>query len=274
MSDIRPIGVLDSGIGGLSVVRELVRLMPGERIVYAGDVARYPYGNRPDDVIRASAVLCAEQLRRQDIKMLVVACNIISAVALDEIEKRLQGIPVIGTVLPGARAAVLRTAERKVGVIGGKATIRSAAYSKAVGRIDSSVKVFEAETPLLASLVEEMILDHDITRLAAQFYLYEMIDRGVDCLILGCSYYPLLYEIIQETVGTRVQLLDSALWTAKETQDIITALDICNSSNDGGVENSRFLFTEDPIHAIALTEHLLGRELPHRDILTFLGTGA
>jgi glutamate racemase len=265
MSDSRPIGVLDSGIGGLSIAREILHLMPGERIIYAGDMARFPYGNRSDDTIRSYALQGAKAFMDREIKMLVIACNTISAIAQKDIEQRLPDVPVIGAVLPGARAAVLRTAERKIGIIGTPATIRSGAYKHAIDRIDSSIKVYETATPLLVPLVEEMMFDHDITRLTTQFYLYEMIDLGVDCLILGCTHYSPLMEVIQETAGTRVQLLDSALWTAKEAQDIMTALDICNEATDGGGEKSSFYFTEEPLHDARLIPLFYGGELPRHE---------
>jgi len=246
MSDSRPIGVLDSGLGGLTVAKEILRLMPGERVVYLGDTARYPYGNRSDEAIRSFALEGAQELYDRDIKLLVVACNTMAAIATKAIEQCLHGVPVIGVILPGVRAAVLRTADRKIGVIGSHATMRSSVYEQAIHRIDSSVKVYQTPGPLLQSLVEEMMLDHDITRMVAQFYLYEMVDIGVDCLILGSSLYPPLFEVIQGTVGTRMQVLDSALWTAKETQDIITALDLKNVKPSKGKEECVFLFTEDP----------------------------
>lgn len=266
MSDSRAIGVLDSGLGGLCVVRELFRLMPNERIIYFGDTEHFPYGKRSEKYITGWSGVGADALCRYDIKLLVVACNTISAVALKSIEKRIHGIPVIGVLLPSARAAVLRTADKKIGVVGTHATIRSRAYVKAIQKIDSSVKVFENASPLLIPLIEEQMLDHDITRLVAQFYLYEMIDLGVDCLILGCSFYPPLMEVIQGTVGTRMQLLDSALWTAKEVQDILTALDALTGSEERGVSNSSFFFSELPEQSDDLIELFFGRKLPAMEL--------
>jgi glutamate racemase len=245
MSDNRPIGILDSGLGGLTVAREVFRLMPHEKIIYLGDNARAPYGHRSETVIRRYGVQCAKHLIDQDIKMLIVACNTITSVALEQIEECARDLPSIGVVLPGARAAVLRTAEKKIGVIGTKATIRTGAYTKAIQSIGSDIRVFERESPLFVPLVEEGLLDRDVTRSAAQHYLYELIDLGVDCMILGCSHYSLLMEVIQGTVGTRIQLLDSALWTAKEAQDILTALKILTASKDDGKADSRFLFTDN-----------------------------
>ncbi|HLV32432.1 MAG TPA: glutamate racemase [Chitinispirillaceae bacterium] len=262
MSDSRPIGVFDSGLGGLTVVRELFRLMPGERIIYLGDTARCPYGGRSEETIRLFGIEDAQFLMDQDIKMLIVACNTVSSVALEHIEQRMKDIPVIGVVLPAARAAVLRTAERKIGVIGTVATVRTGSYARAIGKIDPSIKVFGKACPLFVPLVEEGMIDNDITRLVAQHYLYEMIDLGVDCIILGCTHYPLLMEVIQGTVGTRIQLLDSALWTAKEAQDILTAMNALSPYHNGGLEASRFLVTDLTLHFEGQAEAFLGNTIP------------
>jgi glutamate racemase len=192
MSDSRAIGVFDSGLGGLTVVRELVRLMPNERIIYLGDTARVPYGGRSHDTIRQYGLQDARVLMEMDIKLLIVACNTVSSVALDYLEQHIKDIPVIGVVLPGAKAAVLRTEEKKVGVIGTMATVGSGSYAKAIQDIDPSIKVYGKACPLFVPLVEEGLLDHDITKLTVQYYLKELIDLGVDCLVLGCTHYPLL----------------------------------------------------------------------------------
>lgn len=244
MSDNRPIGILDSGLGGLTLVRELKRLMPGESFIYIGDTAHAPYGIRSEDMICRNALGIVESLSQHDIKLAVVACNTISAHCLGIIEKKLRDVPVIGSVLPGARAAVMRTAEKKIGVIGTDAVIRSHVYTKAIQSIDREITVYGKATPLLVPLVEEGLIDFDVTRAAVQHYLYEMIDLGVDCLIMGCTHYPPLIEVLQGTVGTRMQLLDSSLWTAKEAQDILNALDALSSHKDGGIKESRFFVTD------------------------------
>lgn len=244
MSDSRPIGIFDSGLGGLTVAREIFRMMPGERIIYFGDTARHPYGNRSDETICKLGIQNANYLASMDIKMLIVSCNTVSAVALEQIEEKIKDVPVIGPILPGARAAVLRTAERKVGIIGSTATVRSGAYIKAIQSIDAGIKVYGKACPLFISLVEEGMFDNDVTRITAQHYLYELIDVGVDCIILGCSHYPMLMEVIQGTVGTRIQLLDTALWTAKEVQDILNALNGLSPEKTDGLAKSTFLFSE------------------------------
>lgn len=261
MSDCRPIGIFDSGLGGLTVVREILRLMPHERIIYLGDTARSPYGGRSEETIKSFGLQCANHFLKHDIKMLVVACNTVSSVALELIEKKIKDIPVIGVVLPGARAAVLRTAEYKIGVIGTPATVNAQAYFRAINNLDPNIKVYGRACPLFVPLVEAGLFDHDISRLTAQHYLYEMIDLGVDCIILGCTHYPLLLEVIQGTVGTRIQLLDSALWTAKEVQDILTALNCITSLKDDGFEKSSFLFTDITVDTGIQAELFLGRKL-------------
>jgi glutamate racemase len=262
MSDARPIGVFDSGLGGLTVVRELFRLMPGERIIYLGDTARVPYGGRSDDTIRIFGMQDAKFLLEEDIKLLVVACNTVSSVALDFIEKNVNDIPIVGVVVPGARAAVLRTAERKIGVIGTTATIRAGAYTRAIQALDPAIKVYGKACPLFVPIVEEGLHEHDIARLAVQHYLMEILDLDVDCIILGCTHYPLLMQTIQEMVGTRTHLLDSALWTAKEVQDILMALSGFSPEKSGGMKASHFRVTDFTPRFKELASRFLGSDLP------------
>lgn len=261
MSDERPIGVFDSGLGGLTVVRELLRLMPHERIVYLGDTARCPYGNRSHETIQGFAIQDARFLVSMDIKMLIVACNTVSSVALDQVRKCVEEIPVIGVVNPGCKAAVSRTAEKKVGVIGTKATIRTHSYTKGIHFIDPSIKVYGKECPLFVPLVEEGLLTSDITHMVAQHYLYELVDIGIDCLILGCTHYPLLMEVIQGTVSSRIELIDSALWTAKEAENILAALDARCTTKDSGFEHSHFFVTDYAVDFEKNAIRFLGSEI-------------
>jgi glutamate racemase len=267
MSDTRPIGVFDSGLGGLTVVRELLRLMPGERIVYLGDTARCPYGGRSEETIRAFGMQDAQLLMEMDIKLLVVACNTVSSVALDYIERNIKETPVVGVVLPGARAAAQRTAERKVGVIGTAATIRAGAYTRAILALDPAIKVYGKACPLFVPLVEEGLLDHEITRLAVQHYMRELLDLGADCIILGCTHYPLLIQTIQEFVGTRTHCVDSALWTAKEVQNILMALGALSPEKTGGLAASRFMVTDYATRFRELAAAFLGAALPSIELV-------
>jgi glutamate racemase len=244
MSDPRPIGMFDSGLGGLTVAREVFRCMPGETVLYLGDTARCPYGGRSEETIKTFGMQDARFLVEQDIKMLIVACNTVSSVALDYVRAEINDIPVVGVVQPGARAAVQRTTRKKIGVVGTAATIRTGSYEKAIHDIDPGIKTYALACPLFVPLVEEGLLDSDITRLAAQRYLADLVAKGIDCLILGCTHYPLLLETIQSTVGGGIQLLDSALWAAREARDILFAMQCLSSQQGGGREMSRFYVTD------------------------------
>ena len=180
MSDPRAIGMFDSGIGGLTVAKEIFTCMPGERLVYLGDTARCPYGGRSEETIKTFGLQDARFLLSMDIKMLIVACNTVSSVAIDHIRQEVNEIPVIGVVAPGARAAVSRTVSKKVGVIGTVATIRTQSYQKAIAALDTKIKTYGKACPLFVPLVEEGFLDSEITRLTAQHYLYELVNYGID----------------------------------------------------------------------------------------------
>ncbi|MFW6253724.1 MAG: glutamate racemase [Chitinivibrionales bacterium] len=259
MSDNRSIGVFDSGLGGLTVARELFRIMPTESIEYLGDTARFPYGGRSEEAVTTFGLQDARFLMGKDIKMLIVACNTVSSVALDHIRDQINDIPVIGVVLPGAKAAVLRSAEKRIGVIGTTATVKTESYARAIKTLDPQTKVYAKACPLFAPLVEEGLLDSDITRKVAQHYLYDLVDVGIDSLILGCTHYPLLMEVIMGTVGTSIQLVDSALWTAKEAQDIVNALNIPASRGRDGYAESSFYVTDFNPNFEASAARFLGR---------------
>ncbi len=244
MPDPRPIGVFDSGMGGLTVVKELFACMPEESILYLGDTARCPYGGRSEEAIITFGLQDARFLMSMDIKMLIVACNTVSSVALDHIQQDVKGMPVIGVVAPGARAAVLQTEKKRIGVIGTKATIRTRSYEKEISRIDPEIKVYGKACPLFVPLVEEGLIDSDITRMVARRYMYDLVNYGIDCLVLGCTHYPLLMESIQSTVGAAIQILDSAHWTAKEAKTMLGALNKRHVNGHGGKETSRFFVTD------------------------------
>jgi glutamate racemase len=265
VSDARPIGMFDSGLGGLTVAREVFRCMPGESVLYLGDTARCPYGGRSEETIRTFGSQDARFLMEHDIKMLIVACNTVSSVALDSIREEFNDIPVVGVVLPGARAAVKRTVRRKVGVVGTAATIGAGSYEKAIHAVDSGIQTFARPCPLFVPLVEEGLLDSDITRLAALHYLADLITAGIDCLILGCTHYPLLLETIQGTVGAGIQVLDSALWAAREAKDILFAMQGLSPAPDGGMARSRFFVTDVTPQFSGSAARFLGASLPNME---------
>jgi glutamate racemase len=263
MTDPRPIGMFDSGVGGLTVAREVFACMPGERIVYLGDTARCPYGGRSEETIKTFGLQDARFLVAKDIKMLIVACNTVSSVALDYIQKEVNDIPVIGVVAPGAHAAASRTVTKRIGIIGTNATIRTGSYEKEIVRLDPGIKVYGKACPLFVPLVEEGILEGDITRLVVQRYVYELINYGIDCLILGCTHYPLLIESIQSAVGAGIHLVDSAYWTAREAKEIISAMNIRNSESTGGKERSQFFVTDMTEDFQEKASAFLGSSIPN-----------
>jgi glutamate racemase len=220
MSDLRPIGVFDSGIGGLTVVKAVRDLLPNENIVYLGDTARVPYGPKSEQTVQRYAVELAGILTQKNAKALVVACNTVSSVALPLLTKTFS-VPVIGVIEPGARAALQATRNRHVGVIGTRATIRSGAYERALRANDSSVRVSSRACPLLVPLIEEGLLDDDVTDRMITRYLEPMLADGIDTLVLGCTHYPLLTEAIARTLKRQVMLVDSAQNCARAVEETL-----------------------------------------------------
>jgi glutamate racemase len=228
--DRRPIGIFDSGIGGLTVLKELRERLPRERFVYLGDTARLPYGTKSAETVTRYALRASRFLSDHDIKLLVVACNTASAAALPALERALP-LPVIGVVGPGARAAVRRT-HGSVGVIGTESTIASGAYHRALGVLRPGLKVVAQSCPLFVPLAEEGWFDHPVTTEVARIYLTPLAAAGIDTLILGCTHYPLLRDAIAAGVGAGVALIDSASSVAAEVAELLDERDLC--SDDGG----------------------------------------
>ncbi len=217
---IGPVGVFDSGIGGLTVVRELRRLLPQEDLVYLGDVARFPYGTKSAETITRFALEDASFLTRRAARAVVVACHSASSVALPELERRLS-VPVIGVVEPGARALVTATRRGRVGVIGTDATIRAGAYQRALKKIEPKVEVVARATPLLVALAEEGWVDGPVTEAVCRRYLADLVEEGIDALLLGCTHFPLLEPVIARVVGERVKVVDSAAATAAAVAAVV-----------------------------------------------------
>ncbi len=217
---IGPVGIFDSGIGGLTVVRELRRLLPQEDLVYLGDVARFPYGTKSAETITRFALEDASFLTRRAARAVVVACHSASSVALPELERRLS-VPVIGVVEPGARALVTATRRGRVGVIGTDATIRAGAYQRALKKIEPKVEVVARATPLLVALAEEGWVDGPVTEAVCRRYLADLVEEGIDALLLGCTHFPLLEPVIARVVGERVKVVDSAAATAAAVAAVV-----------------------------------------------------
>ena len=217
----KAIGIFDSGVGGLTVLKELIKTLPQEDTIYFGDSARFPYGTKsPETIVRYSLEI-ASFLSSREIKLLVVACNTASAVALEALNQELT-IPVVGVIEPGARRAVSVTRTGKIGVIGTEGTIRSGAYAKAIKRINPAVEVLTRSCPLFVPLAEEGWIENEVARLTARTYLRGLKEEGVDTLVLGCTHYPLLKGIIAEVMGEGVSLVDSGEETARTVTSILS----------------------------------------------------
>ncbi|HJT79753.1 MAG TPA: glutamate racemase [Chthoniobacterales bacterium] len=207
--DPRPIGVFDSGIGGLTVVKALRDVLPNEQIIYLGDTARVPYGSRSPSTVERYSLEIANMLMERDAKLMVVACNTVSSVALPQLEHSLP-VQVVGVIRPGAEAAIHESRSRNIGVIGTRATIRSGAYERTLKSIDPLVQVTSRACPLLVPLIEEGLLRDDVTDQIIRRYLEPMLAAGIDTLVLGCTHYPLLARAIQQQLGHSVRVVDSA----------------------------------------------------------------
>lgn len=215
-----PIGVFDSGVGGLTVAREIMRQLPNERIVYFGDTARVPYGSKSKETVTRFSRQIVHFLEKQDVKAIVVACNTASAYALEELEKEVD-IPMIGVVKPGTRAALAATVNKKIGVIGTEATINSGIYTRYIQGIDSGVKIIGKACPLFVPLVEEGLWEDPVTDEIARRYLSELVDSGIDTLILGCTHYPMIRSTVGKIVGEQVTLVNPAYETARELKALL-----------------------------------------------------
>ncbi len=256
-SSIRPIGVFDSGIGGLTVVSELMRLMPGEDIVYLGDTARVPYGVRSADTVRRYAIEGAEFLRLKGVKLMVVACNTVSAVGLEQVAEHCD-VPVVGVIEPGARAAVAASRNGRIGVIGTEATIKSNAYVKAIHYVRKDASVVASPCPLFVPLAEEGWIEGEVPRLVVQSYLKEINEADIDALVLGCTHYPLLRDVLQEVVGALVRIIDSATETSQEVRDMLEKDGLLK---DAGQGKASYFVTDSPEKFRSVGERFLNRKI-------------
>ena len=218
-----PIGIFDSGIGGLTVVRALCRVLPREDLVYLGDTARVPYGTKSPSTVVRFACEDTQFLLQQHVKAVVVACNTCSAWALPVLEKKFK-LPIFGVILPGLETALERTRNQRLGIIGTHATIRSKAYTNGILAVRPAARVFARATPLLVPLVEEGWTRHPITEAVLREYLGPLLKESIDTLILGCTHYPLLKAAIRKVVGRGVALVDSAESCARYVRDRLEAL--------------------------------------------------
>lgn len=257
--DPRPIGVFDSGVGGLTVLKSLERALPHEAFVYLGDTARVPYGPKSPETVIRYGLEAARFLRKQDVKALVVACNTVSSVAIAEVAGEAK-VPVNGVILPGARRAVEMTRNGRIGVVGTRATVESEAYPRAILALDGKVEVFSRACPLFVPLAEEGWTDDAVTEAVAGRYLAPLKDAGVDTLVLGCTHYPLLARTLSKVMGDGVRLVDSADTVAEEVGAWLSHdAAIVAPGTPGSSPGSRFYVTDAPAPFLAVAERFLGR---------------
>ncbi len=258
MNTRAPIGVFDSGIGGLTVVHELMRQLPHESILYFGDTARVPYGNKGPETVQRYSREIADFLEARGVKAIVVACNTATAHALPMLraERRL---PVIGVVEPGARAAVAATHTGVIGVIGTLGTVRSGAYERAIHALRADARIVAQPCPLFVPLVEEGWTDRDATRLIAREYLEPVVRAKVDTVVLGCTHYPLLKPLLHDVLGPGVRLIDSAQETAAETARVLAEQGL--AAPPGAELSYRFVCSDEPSRFLALGQRFLGRAI-------------
>ena len=254
-----PIGVFDSGVGGLTVVRALMERLPHESIIYFGDTARVPYGIKSVPTIEHFSEQIIDFLVGQGVKMLIVACNTMAAVASATIAQRAAGIPVLDVIEAGARASVRGSPNGAIGVIGTPTTINSNAYARRIHELDASIRVFSQACPLFVPLVEEGWLDHPVTRLTANEYLKPVLAEQVDTLVLGCTHYPLLKALLHDVAGPHVRLVDSALTTAELAAECLRQKGLARQPGTRPVY--RFCVTDIPLRFQTIGERFLGRSL-------------
>lgn len=267
LTDPRPIGVFDSGIGGLTAVRELFRQLPDESVLYFGDTARLPYGNKSGETVTRFSLEIANFLVRQNVKCVVVACATASSHALGTLRARYD-LPVVGAIEPAARAATAVSPGGRIGVIGTLATVGSGAYAEAVERLMPGAQVLARACPLFVPLVEEGWLDHDVTRLVANEYLIELRNANLESLILGCTHYPLLAPLLGRHMGPTVRLIDSGAEAARATAQLLAQRGQLAPATAKGPHHHFFLSDEPRRRSFArVAEGFLGRPLPHVTIV-------
>lgn len=254
----KAIGVFDSGIGGLTVAAELFKALPNEDIIYFGDTGRTPYGPRSPEIVKRFSRQDVNFLIEKGVKFIVVACNTVSAMALEYING-IYNIPMIGVISPGVAAAVRKTKSGRIGVIGTLGTISSMSYQKALEATNNGYKIYAKACPLFVALAEEGYIDKPATKLIAVDYLRELILRKIDALILGCTHYPLLKKTIAEVMGSEVELIDSAEETARAVKKALSNLKLSNDKAKAG--QRRFYVSDSPEKFKKIGERFLGERI-------------
>ncbi|MFH1563038.1 MAG: glutamate racemase [Nitrospirota bacterium] len=253
-----PIGIFDSGVGGLTVAAEVMKTLPAEDIIYFGDIARTPYGSKSQDTVKRFSIEIADFLIKQQVKMIVVACNTASSLALGALKERFS-LPIIGVIEAGVLKAIKSTKSKQIGVIGTQATISSNAYAEAIKTVDSTISVLSQSCPLFVPLVEEGWLDNEVTKLIAKEYLTPLKENQIDTLILGCTHYPFLKGIIQAIMGDEIVLVDSAVEVAEETKKVLSQNNLLRQQNPNPAY--KFYVSDASSKFVELGKRLLGNEI-------------
>jgi len=256
----KPIGVFDSGIGGLTVVKRLGSTLPNENIIYFGDTARVPYGSKSNSTVIEYSIQNTKFLLQKNIKALVVACNTASSIAIPDLIEMFD-IPIIGMIEPGSRMALSKTKNKKIGVIGTRATIGNLAYSKEIKKMNNKAEVFEKPCPLFVPLAEEGWIKHRATYEIAEEYLKELRENTIDTLVLGCTHYPILSEVIQEVVGKKVALIDSGVASSELIKTELEKFDLLSDSGTNG--SQEYYVSDIPAKFKEVAELFLGKAISH-----------
>ena len=251
------IGIFDSGVGGLTVLHALLAALPREDLVYLGDTGRYPYGTKSAETVTRYSIENVDFLIAKGVKLLVVACNTASSVALDALAARYP-VPVIGVIEPGARAAAARTRNGRVGVIGTEGTIATGAYTAALRTLRPGLEIYTRPCPLLVALAEEGWVEGPIPRAVVETYLATLKKSGIDTLVLGCTHYPLLKALIAEAMGERVVLIDSAEETARAVAELLGGQGL---ERQRGAGSASFFVTDVPDRFVRIGQRFLGARL-------------
>ncbi|MFH1459330.1 MAG: glutamate racemase [Candidatus Omnitrophota bacterium] len=257
MNNLRPIGIFDSGMGGLTVVKEVMRTLPQEKIIYFGDTARVPYGPKSKETVVRFSIENILFLLKHNVKMIIIACNTASSVALSIVQENFK-VPVMGVITPGVKKALSITKNNRIGVIGTKTTIKSKSYEKQILKISKNTKIYSNACPLFVPLVEEGWLNRPITKIIAQEYLSPFKKKKIDTMILGCTHYPLLKPVIKDVLGTGVVLVDSAKEVAQGAKQILVKENLLATKQKSKINNISFYVSDEPENFSHLGQKFLG----------------
>ncbi len=252
--DNRPIGLFDSGVGGLTVVKQVMKVLPNEDTIYFGDTARVPYGSKTKETVTKFSAQIIRFLMTKNVKAIIIACNTASSNSYDDLVRIFPDIPIFEVITAGVESCIEATKNRRVGIIGTQATVRSAAYERGIKQRMPDIRIYSQACPLFVNLAEEGWTDNDVTRMTAEIYLKEMLDGGVDTIVLGCTHYPLLKHCISRVVGEKVTLVDPAKATAMKMKKFLESRDMLK---EGEGAERRFYVSDHTQSFDILCERLL-----------------